>query len=112
MSKENLSELSPYGNEKLASKACNCKIAKTVEICNQKGLHARAAAAFVKTANGFDAEIVVEKDGHIVNGKSIMGLMMLAASKGTKIEIKADGNQANEAINELSKLVSDKFNEE
>lgn len=85
---------------------------ENVTICNQKGLHARAAALFVKTANGFDAEIVVVKGDSEANGKSIMGLMMLAASKGTEIEIKANGAQANRAVGELSQLVSDKFYED
>ena len=109
---KDLSKLSPYGTDKLACKAGECKISNIVEICNIKGLHARAAAAFVKTANGYEAEIMVEKDGHIVDGKSIMGLMMLAASKGTKIEIKADGNQAKDAVDALSELVNAKFHEE
>ena len=63
------------------------KARRTVEICNERGLHARASAKFVKTAAGFDAEVTVTKDGHTVDARSIMGLMMLAAGPGAEIEI-------------------------
>jgi phosphocarrier protein len=85
---------------------------RVVEIQNIKGLHARAAAAFVKVANKFVSEITVEKEEHKVSASSIMGLMMLAASKGTKIEITAKGDDAEYALNALEELVNDKFNEE
>lgn len=81
-------------------------------IKNIKGLHARAAAAFVKCAEEFDADITVERLGQTVSGCSIMGLMMLAASKGTTIKVCATGNQAQEAINSISLLVNCKFGEE
>lgn len=83
-----------------------------LEIQNRKGLHARAAAAFVKVAESFDATIEVERIGQTVSGCSIMGLMMLAAAKGTTIKVTADGNQAEAAIKAVSKLVNDKFGED
>ena len=88
------------------------KIVKDLEIKNIKGLHARAAAAFVKTIEPFDAQIEVERIGQCVNGCSIMGLMMLAASKGTTIKVSASGNQAQEALNALEKLIDNKFGED
>ena len=84
-------------------------LTKDLEIKNIKGLHARAAAAFVKTVEPFDAEIEVERIGQKVNGTSIMGLMMLAASKGTTIKVSAKGNQAKEALQALETLLNNKF---
>lgn len=83
-----------------------------LEIKNQKGLHARAAAAFVKCAEPFDAEITVERIGQEVSGCSIMGLMMLAAAKGTVIHVHAKGYQAKEAVEAISNLVNCKFGED
>ena len=80
-------------------------------ICNQKGLHARAAARFVKTAALFDAEIMVRKNGTEVSGRSIMGLMMLAAAAGTVIELSATGPQAEAAVSALADLIECKFDE-
>ncbi|MBR2923089.1 MAG: HPr family phosphocarrier protein [Alphaproteobacteria bacterium] len=88
------------------------KLTKDLEIKNIKGLHARAAAAFVKTLEPYDAQIEVERIGQCVNGCSIMGLMMLAASKGTTIKVSASGNQAKEALEALEKLIDNKFGEE
>ncbi|MBE6467247.1 MAG: HPr family phosphocarrier protein [Alphaproteobacteria bacterium] len=88
------------------------KLVKDLEIKNIKGLHARAAAAFVKTLEPFDAQIEVERIGQCVNGCSIMGLMMLAASKGTTIKVSATGNQAKEALEALETLINNKFGEE
>ena len=85
---------------------------RVVEICNERGLHARASAKFVKTAAGFDAEVSVSKDGHTVDARSIMGLMMLAAGPGAQIEIAAEGAQAEEAVGALSDLVTCRFDEE
>lgn len=85
---------------------------KTFQIKNMLGLHARAAAAFVKIANRHQSEITVEKDGVSVNGKSIMGVLMLAASKGTEINIRAKGDDASDAIDALGRLIDDKFGEE
>lgn len=81
-------------------------------IQNQKGLHARAAASVVKCISDYDAEITVSKDGQEVDGSSILGLMMLAASKGSTITVKATGNQAKEAIDSLTLLVNSLFGEE
>jgi phosphocarrier protein len=81
-------------------------------ICNQRGLHARAAARFVKTAGLFDAEVQVRKNGTEVSGRSIMGLMMLAAAPGTVIEIAATGPQAEAAVIALAKLIECKFDED
>lgn len=83
-----------------------------LEIKNLKGLHARAAAAFVKCIADLDAEVMVEKDGQEVDGSSILGLMMLAASKGSRIKVKASGNEAEQAIKNISDLVNSLFGEE
>lgn len=87
-------------------------VEKDFEIQNELGLHARPAALFVKTANAFTSEIVVEKGGKKVNGKSIMGIMMLAAAKGSAIKIKTKGKDAHEAMGALQELISSKFGEE
>ena len=87
-------------------------IKKIVVIKNTLGLHARPAALFVQLANKFQSEIFVEKKEQKVNGKSIMGIMTLAAGKGQKITITADGNDAEKAVNALEKLLKDKFGEE
>ncbi len=79
---------------------------------NKFGLHARAASQFVVLANRFKSEIFVEKDGKEVNGKSIMGVMMLAASKGSKIKVKARGEDAHNAVQELGLLIKAKFGED
>ncbi len=83
-----------------------------VMICNQKGLHARAAAAFVKCIADIDAEVTVEKDGVVVDGCSILSLMMLAASKGCTIKIRATGNEAQKAVDDLKLLINNRFGEE
>jgi phosphocarrier protein len=86
---------------------------QTLEIKNQLGLHARAATKFVQTANKFPhADVEVEKDGQTVNGKSIMGILMLVAAKGTTITIRAHGEDANALVAALRKLIDDKFGEE
>lgn len=85
---------------------------KILEIVNIRGLHARASAKFVRCSEKFDAKITVSKDGHVVGGTSIMGLMMLAASKGCRVHVSATGPQANEAIEALSELVENGFGEE
>jgi len=81
-------------------------------ILNQRGLHARAAAKFVKTAGDFEADIAVSRQGQTVSGHSIMGLMMLAASTGSKIEISCSGKDAKAALDALSELVANKFEED
>ncbi len=83
-----------------------------LEIQNVRGLHARAASAFVKEADRFKADIWVEKDGQRVSGRSIMGLMMLAAAKGTTIDVFCDGDDEADAQHALEALVNAKFNEE
>ena len=85
---------------------------KTVEIVNERGLHARASAKFVKLASSFDAEIQVAKDENTVDARSIMGLMMLAAGIGSHIQITATGPEAAEAIEALAELVENRFEEE
>jgi phosphocarrier protein len=81
-------------------------------IKNRLGLHARAAALLVKTANKFASEVTIEKDGLEVNGKSIMGILMLAASKGTKITLKVEGRDSVQALQTLGRLIENKFGEE
>ena len=88
------------------------RIRRIATICNQRGLHARAAARFVKTAALFEAEIWVRKNGTEVSGRSIMGLMMLAAAPGAVIELSATGREAEAAVTALAKLVECKFDED
>src|SRR5512143_3825129 len=82
------------------------------KVSNKLGIHARPAALFVKTANRFTCDIFVEKDGERVNGKSIMGLMMLAAGPGSKLTIHADGPDAPKALAEIESLIKRKFDED
>jgi phosphocarrier protein len=88
------------------------KIEKVVTIVNRLGLHARPAAMFVRIASRHRAEIWVAKEGEEVNGKSIMGLMMLAAGQGSKLRIRCDGPEADKAIEELEELIKAGFNED
>ena len=81
-------------------------------IVNQRGLHARASAKFVATASKFKSEITVVKDDNSVSGRSIMGLMMLAAAKGTTVELIASGPNAREAIAALTSLIAARFHED
>ncbi len=83
-----------------------------VTICNELGMHARAATKFVQMANKYPCEVYVEKDGQEVNGKSIMGVLMLVASMGSVIVIRAKGPRADEAGAALAQLVRDRFGEE
>lgn len=85
---------------------------KDLVLKNKYGLHARPAMLFAETANGFKSEITVVKDGQDVNGKSIFGLMMLAAESGSVLRVKAVGEDADAAVAALEKLVDAKFNEE
>src|SRR5467141_3893143 len=80
-------------------------------VSNKLGIHARPAAMFVRTANRFTCDIFVEKDGEKVNGKSIMGLMMLAAGPGSKLTVSAEGHDASQALAELETLFEQKFDE-
>lgn len=77
------------------------RIERKIKVNNKQGLHARPAAMFVQIANKFDSVIKVQKDGEVVNGKSIMGILMLAAEKDSEIVIIAEGNDSEEAVNEL-----------
>jgi phosphocarrier protein len=88
------------------------RITREVVIMNRYGLHARPAAMFVKTSNRFKAEVWVEKDGEEVNGKSIMGLMMLAAGHGSKLRVSAEGADAEKFLDEIEQLVAKRFHEE
>ena len=85
--------------------------AATANICNTRGLHARASAKFVKLASTFDAEVHVTRDGVTVNALSIMGLLMLGAGNGCTIDISAEGPDAESAVSALSDLVARKFDE-
>jgi phosphocarrier protein len=96
-----------------ARKNSSSPLIRELVVGNKLGIHARPAALFVKTANRFDCEIYVEKDGEKVNGKSIMGLMMLAAGPGSHLTVHADGSDAAKALGELETLVEKrKFDEE
>jgi len=83
----------------------------TVTILNRLGLHARPAAKFVQTAARFDSQIQVSRNGKNVNGKSIMGMMMLAAAQGAELEITTEGSDAEEALSALTSLVAERFGE-
>ena len=88
------------------------QLRKVCTVINRLGIHARPAALFVKVAGKFESNILVEKDGEQVNGKSIMGLMMLAAGQGAKLTLIAQGRDAETALRELEQLFLQKFNEE
>jgi phosphocarrier protein HPr len=87
-------------------------LAQQLTIINRKGLHARASARFVRTAECFDADITVVRDGQSVNGNSIMGLMMLGAGPGSTILVQATGKQAREALDAITELVNSGFDED
>ncbi|MBI2925726.1 MAG: HPr family phosphocarrier protein [Verrucomicrobia bacterium] len=97
-----------------AKKASDTKLiaAKELTVVNKLGIHARPAALWVKTANRFGCELTVEKDEEKVNGKSIMGLMMLAAGPGSKLRVQAQGADAAQCVHELEALVKRRFDEE
>lgn len=86
-------------------------IEREISIINKLGLHARAAAKFVTLASTFSSHIQLSRNGRTVNGKSIMGVMMLAASKGTTLNISADGTDEQEALDKLTELVNNRFGE-
>jgi phosphocarrier protein len=88
------------------------KIEKDLPITNRLGLHARPAAMFVRVASRYRSEIWVSKEGEEVNGKSIMGLMMLAAGQGSKLHVRCDGPDADKVMEELEALVKAGFNED
>src|SRR3954469_11348248 len=88
------------------------KIEKEITIINRLGLHARPAAMFVRIASRYRSEVWVEKEGERINGKSIMGLMMLAAGQGSKLLISCEGPDAEKVMEDLETLIQQKFNEE
>ena len=87
-------------------------VERTLTIVNELGLHARAATKFVQLASKFPCDITLAKDGNEVNGKSIMGVLMLVASKGSVVTIRAKGDRADEAVAALAKLIEEKFGED
>ena len=87
------------------------KIVKKLEIRNKLGLHARAAALLVQTANKFSAQIKLVKDGQTADGRSIMGVLTLAATQGSKIQVEASGEDAEQALRAIEKLIEARFNE-
>jgi phosphocarrier protein HPr len=87
-------------------------VVRVLEICNKKGLHARASAKFVQTVEKFDADVRVTRNGETVGGDSIMGLMMLAAGPGTTISVEATGTDAAAVVEALAELVGSRFAEE
>ena len=99
-------------NRKTGAGASLQKAEKEITIVNRLGLHARPAALFVKVASRFRSEVWVKKESEEVNGKSIMGLMMLAAGPGSKLTVHAHGHDASQALAELETLIRGKFNEE
>ncbi len=90
----------------------NKTVSENIEIINELGLHARAAASFVKVANKFKSDVKVEKDGLDANGKSIMGIMMLAAPKGSQITVTCTGEDAEQVLEAIKELINNKFGEE
>jgi phosphocarrier protein len=87
-------------------------VEQRMQVLNELGMHARAATKFVQTANKYQSAVSVEKDGQSVNGKSIMGVLMLVAAKGSWILVRCQGPDAKDAIEALSTLVKDKFGED
>ena len=87
------------------------QVVKKMEIKNKLGVHARAAALLVQTVNRFSAQVTISKDGQTVDGRSIMGVLMLAATQGSTIEVEAAGQDAEQAVKAIEKLVDRRFNE-
>ena len=87
------------------------ELRQEIQVINRLGLHARAAAKFVSTASSFSSHVEIEKNGHRVNGKSIMGVMMLAAGIGSQLVLHVNGNDADLCMDALSALINDKFGE-
>ena len=94
------------------SDSTSAKIVREMVIENRLGLHARPAAMFVRVASKFRSEVWVAKEAEEVNGKSIMGLMMLAAGQGSRLQVRCEGPDAEEAIRELEQLIKSRFNED
>jgi phosphocarrier protein HPr len=87
------------------------KVVRRIEIKNKLGLHARAAALLVQTVNRFSAQVSISKDGQTADGRSIMGVLTLAATQGSKIQVEAVGADAEQAVKAIEKLVDKRFNE-
>lgn len=98
--------------KKITEQQSDLKVDKEMVVQNKLGIHARPAAMFVKTASRYGCSVMVEKDGETVNGKSIMGLMMLAAGPGSKLTVHCEGTDASTAAHELDQLLKRKFDEE
>ena len=94
------------------NKESGASVVRELVVGNKLGLHARPAAMFVRVANRFGADILVEKDGEEINGKSIMGLMLLAAGCGSRLKVTATGSDANDLVVALEELIARKFDEE
>lgn len=88
------------------------KVTKKIEIKNKLGLHARAAALLVQTVNKFSAQVSFSKDGQTIDGRSIMGVLTLAAAQGTKIQVEATGEDAERTVKAIERLVDNRFNED
>jgi len=99
-------------NRKSTGTGSGRKIEKEITVINRLGLHARPAAMFVRIASRYRSEIWVEKEGEQINGKSIMGLMMLAAGQGSKLLIKCEGPDAEKLMQEIEELINQRFNED
>ena len=99
-------------NRKTSSADRGDRFEKELTIVNRLGMHARPAAMFVRIASRYRCEIWVEKDGEEINGKSIMGLMMLAAGQGSKLRVRCEGPDAQDALCELERLIAGRFSEE
>src|SRR5213078_3510336 len=99
-------------NRRASRVASSQKIEKEISIVNRLGLHARPAAMFVRIASRYRSEVWVEKEGERINGKSIMGLMMLAAGQGSKLTICCEGADADKVMEDLEELIRQKFNED
>ena len=87
------------------------KIVKKVEIKNKLGLHARAAALLVQTVNKFSSQVTFSKDGQSTDGRSIMGVLTLAATQGSKLQVEANGDDADRVVKAIERLIDDRFNE-
>jgi phosphocarrier protein HPr len=87
------------------------KVVKRLEIKNKLGLHARAAALLVQTVNRFSAQVTLTKDGQTADGRSIMGVLTLAATQGSKLHVEATGEEAERALKAIEKLIDARFNE-
>jgi phosphocarrier protein HPr len=99
-------------NRRSTGAASGQKVEKEITVINRLGLHARPAAMFVRIASRYRSEIWVEKEGEQINGKSIMGLMMLAAGQGSKLLIRCEGPDADKALQEIEDLINRRFNED